>query len=65
MESKPVLFLRSVLFWLGFIINTVAFGLLIVFLFFTPPSFRLKIARLWSYTNNFLLKVFCGITFKV
>jgi len=65
MESKPVLFLRSLLFWFGFIINVIVFGLLIVFLFFTPSSFRLKIARLWSHTNNFLLKIFCGIDFKV
>ncbi len=65
MESKPILFFRSLLFWLGFIINVVVFGLLIVFFFFTPSSFRLKIARLWSVTNNFLLKFFCGIDFKV
>ncbi len=65
MESKPVLFIRSLLFWLGFIINTAVFGLLVVILFFTPSSFRLKIARLWSYSNNFLLKIFCGIDFKV
>ncbi len=65
MESKPVLFIRSLLFWLAFLINTVVFGLLVVILFFTDSSFRLRIARLWSYANNFLLKVFCGITFKV
>ncbi len=65
MNSKPVLFLRSLLFWIGFLINVIVFGLLIVVLFFTPSSFRLRIARLWSYTNNFLLKVFCGIDFKV
>lgn len=65
MSSKPVLFVRSLLFWIGFIINVIVFGLSIVFLFFTPSSFRLKIARLWSQGNNFLLKVFCGIDFKV
>ena len=65
MQSKPVLYIRSLLFWLGFIINTVVFGLLIIFLFFTPPNFRLGIARVWSITNNFLLKVLCGITFTV
>jgi len=65
MNSKPVLFIRSLFFWFGFIINVVVFGLLIVFLFFTPSSFRLKIARLWSLSNNFLLKFFCGIDFKV
>jgi 1-acyl-sn-glycerol-3-phosphate acyltransferase len=65
MESKPVLFFRSILFWLAFIVNTGIFGSLIVILFFTPSSFRLRIARLWSYTNNFLLKIFCGLGFKV
>ncbi len=65
MNSKPVLFVRALLFWLGFIINVVIFGLLIVFLFFTPSSFRLKVARLWSLSNNFLLKIFCGIDFKI
>lgn len=65
MESKPILILRSLLFWIGFTINVFVFGLLIVFLFFTPSSFRLKIARAWSLTNNFLLKFFCGISFKV
>jgi len=65
MESKPVLILRSILFWVAFIINICVFGLLILLLFFTPSSFRLKIARLWSYTNNFLLRIFCGIKFRV
>jgi len=65
MSSKPILFLRSLLFWIGFIINVAIFGLLIVVLFFTPSPFRLKIARVWSQTNNFLLKIFCGIKYKV
>ncbi len=65
MSSKPVLFLRSLLFWIGFVINVVIFGLLIVILFFTPSSFRLKIAKLWSRTNNLLLRIFCGIKYKV
>jgi len=65
MNSKSVLFVRSILFWAGFIINVIVFGLLIVFFFFTLSSFRLKIARLWSVLNNFLLKIFCGIDFKV
>lgn len=65
MQSKPILFLRSLLFWIGFIVNVIIFGLLIILLFFTPPSFRLKVARLWSHINNFLLKFFCGIRYKV
>jgi len=65
MQSIPVLFIRSFLFWIGFLVNTIVFGSLIVLLFFTPSSFRLRIARLWSQVNNFLLKVFCGIDFTV
>ena len=65
MESKPVLFFRSLLFWIGFVITTGVFGLLILILFFTSSDTRLKIARLWAYSNSFLLKIFCGINFKV
>lgn len=65
MQTTPVLFIRSLLFWIGFIVNTVVFGTSVVILFFTPSSFRLKIARVWSHVNNFLLKVFCGIDFTV
>jgi 1-acyl-sn-glycerol-3-phosphate acyltransferase len=65
MQSKTVLYIRSLLFWIGFIVNTTVFGSLVVLLFFTPSAFRLRIARLWSHTNNFLLKLFCGIDFKV
>jgi 1-acyl-sn-glycerol-3-phosphate acyltransferase len=65
MESKTILYIRSLLFWIGFIINTGIFGSLILLLFFMPSSFRLQLARLWSITNNFLLKVFCGIDFVV
>ena len=65
MQSKPILFVRSLLFWLGFILNTLVFGVLIILLFFTPSCFRLRIARLWSLTNNFLLRVFCGIKYQV
>jgi 1-acyl-sn-glycerol-3-phosphate acyltransferase len=65
MQSRPVLYLRSLLFWIGFLLNTIVFGSVVILLFFTPASFRLQIARLWSYTNNFLLKIFCGIDFTV
>jgi len=65
MNTKPVLYIRSLLFWVGFMLNTGIFGLLILILFFTTSDTRLKIARLWSYSNNFLLKFFCDIDFKV
>lgn len=65
MQSKPVLYIRSFLFWIAFLINTVFFGLLVLLLFFTTSLFRLKLAKLWSQVNNFILKVFCGIRFQV
>lgn len=65
METKPVLYLRSLLFWFGFIISTLVFGCLIILLFFTPSDFRLKIARMWAKTNNIIIRLFCGISFTV
>jgi 1-acyl-sn-glycerol-3-phosphate acyltransferase len=65
MESKIILTIRSLMFWIGFIISTAFFGSLILILFFTPSSFRLQLARRWSMVNNLLLKVFCGIDFVV
>lgn len=65
MESKAVLYIRSSLFWLGFILTTTVFGLLIVLFFFLPSDIRLRLAKLWSIANNFLLKIFCGIDYQV
>ena len=65
METKPVLYLRSFLFWIGFILNTLFFGGLILVLFFTPSTVRVKIARLWAQVNILLLRIFCGLKNKV
>jgi 1-acyl-sn-glycerol-3-phosphate acyltransferase len=65
MELKPVLFIRSLLFWIFFLANVIVFGLFIVLIFFTSSSFRLRVARRWSQVNNFLLWIFCGIKYKV
>jgi len=65
MQSKPILVIRSALFWIGFILSTIFWGLLVILLFFTPADFRLRLARMWSRTNNVLLKLICGIDFRV
>lgn len=65
MDSKPILYLRSLLFWLGFIINTLLFGMVIILLFFAPVATRLKVARYWSAVNVFLLRFFCGIRHEI
>ncbi len=64
-HSRPLLYLRSVVFWLGFILTTVVFGLMIIVLFFTPPDFRLRIGRWWAQANLWLLKVICGLDYRV
>lgn len=65
MQSKPILLLRAVLFWCCFIITTTVFGLAIIFLFFISADNRLRIARLWSRSNNICLKLCCGIDYRI
>jgi len=48
-----------------FLANVIIFGLFIVLIFFTSSCFRLRVARRWSQVNNFLLRIFCGIKYKV
>lgn len=65
MQSKPILYLRSAVFWVGFALSTLFCGTLIIIFFFTPSNFRLRIAKLWSRINNILLKAICGIGYRV
>ncbi len=60
-----VLYLRSLIYWFGFLLTTIIFGLLIVLLFFMPADFRLWIAKLWAYSNLWLLKVICKLHYTV
>lgn len=65
METRPVLYLRSLLFWIAFILNTALFGTAILLLFFTPSTVRVKTSRLWAIVNIYLLRIFCGLKYKV
>lgn len=58
-------YLRSSIYWLGFILTTVVFGLLIILALPFSADFRLNIARLWGRTNLFMLKWICGLDFQV
>ncbi len=60
-----ILYLRSLIYWFGFLLTTIIFGLLIVLLFFMPADFRLWIAKLWAYSNLWLLKVICKLHYTV
>jgi len=59
------LYLRSILFWLGFLVSTLIFGLLVILLFFTPSDFRLKISKLWAKSNLWLLKLICQLDYVI
>ena len=63
--ARPVLYFRSVIFWLGFLFSTVFFGLLVVLLFFTTSDFRLKISKRWATVNLWLLKFICKLDYVV
>jgi len=63
--SRPILYIRSILFWLGFILSTIVVGLLIIFLFFTPSDFRLTVAKLWCGSTLWWLKITCKLDYIV
>ena len=63
--SRAVLYFRSVVFWLGFLLSTVVVGLIIILLFFTPSDFRLKVAKLWCHSTLWWLKVVCKLDYVV
>ena len=62
---KAFLFVRSALFWAGFIITTVLFGSAIILAYLLPSDWRLHIARYWGRSNLLLLRLLCGLSYKV
>ncbi len=63
--SRPVLYIRSFIFWLGFLLSTVVVGLLVIALFFTPSDFRLTVAKLWCHSTLWWLKLVCKLDYVV
>ncbi|HDP89376.1 MAG TPA: 1-acyl-sn-glycerol-3-phosphate acyltransferase [Thioalkalivibrio sp.] len=64
-RTKPVLYLRGALFWLGFASSTVFFGLLVTLLLPLPNDTRYAIARGWPVFNIWWLKVTCGLRHRL
>ena len=62
---KPVLYLRSVVYWLGFVVTTVVVGVLVIAARPLPSDWRLWIARWWGVANLALLKWICGLSYRV
>lgn len=63
--SKSILYIRSVIFWLGFILFIAVVGTLVIFSYPLKADVRLKIARLWSSSSLWLLKVVCKLDYEI
>lgn len=60
-----ILFLRSLLFYLGMTISTVIWAPLTLLTFPLPPHHRYRFARQWSCFNLWWLEKTCGIDYRI
>jgi 1-acyl-sn-glycerol-3-phosphate acyltransferase len=58
-------FLRSTLFNLGMIVNTIVFSTLAVLLFPLPRVMHSRIISRWAHVSMWWLKITCGLSFRV
>lgn len=62
---KPILYLRSIVFWVGFTITTVVVGSVVIISYPLSPDVRLRIARYWGTINLWLLKIICRLDYRI
>lgn len=63
--SKSVLYIRSVIFWLGFVLSIALIATLVIIAYPLKADVRLKIARLWATMSLWLLKVICKLEYEI
>lgn len=63
--SRNILYIRSLVYQLAFLLSVVILGSLIILLFYTKVDFRLKIVKYWSDLNLWLLRVICKLDYVV
>ncbi len=63
--ALPVLYLRSVLFWLGFATFTLVFAFLLVLSFPFPLEKRFALTHAWSYATIRWLNITCNLRHEV
>jgi 1-acyl-sn-glycerol-3-phosphate acyltransferase len=63
--STVILYIRSSLYQLAFLLSVIVVSSIIILLFFTTVDFRLKIVKYWSSLNLWLLKVICKLDYVV
>lgn len=63
--TKLWLAIRATIFWAGFAIVTIAYGLVTPLLFLLPDKTAFRILVTWAYFNVWWLKVTCGVRYVV
>ncbi len=63
--SRPVLYLRSLLFLLLFGLNTIVYALPMVLAFLLPLMWRYRLLKVYPLVSLWLLKVCCGLRYRV
>ncbi len=64
-QYKPLLFIRSALFWVVYATSTLVYGTLSPLLFLLPLPRRYPIVMSWTRLNLVALKLICGIDYRV
>lgn len=64
-SSRPVLFIRSLLFWIYHIISLILVVGTALILFFLPLKMRYKIITSWAKSNVTFLKYVCKLDYKL
>lgn len=62
---KAILFIRSVLFWVVFLVSTIIFAPISMFTFPLNVLNRYRFIRLWACFNIWWLKISCGVKYEV
>lgn len=62
---KALLAIRSTVYWLGFLLSTIVFGIGVIIAAPLPGDAGLRVARWWGHTNLFLLRWICGLRYRV
>ena len=58
--------IRSLIYFSLFVVNTIVFGLLLSILgWVLPGSWSNAVANSWAALNSWLLKVICGLSYRV
>lgn len=63
--NKALLVVRAILFWMGYFLSTLFFGLISPFLFLLPFPQRLKILMGWVRFGVYWVGVTCGLKYQV